>query len=257
VPGPPAFGGSAGRRSRRPVPAPASRSQRGSRGRGAGCQWHEEARLQRQRDETPFKLRVGDDKGVAIEEVSEPANALKPLSLTDRPAEHCGIDEVQLVRFIQRPLEVRPAEACGNVEQGANRRRDRDAIVDGDVTGFERRSAMGNEGGLANVPGPWDRHMNRGAPLLIDLPKGGRAGVTQNGSGATGKDGGHPFRRSRPDRRAHGVDAWAGGVQAPAANAVGDGVARVAEAEKLLVAHLTLLARGEGPDRRPAAGLRP
>jgi len=96
-------------------------------------QWNRQASLPGQREEPPFELLLGQPKGPPVEDVAEPGDAGFPLASIERLTQLWRMDEVVLVRLVDRTLDSPPVEAKRLVDEGLDRSGDRDVVTAGGV----------------------------------------------------------------------------------------------------------------------------
>src|SRR3954469_807844 len=134
------------------------------------------------------------------------------------------MDEVELVRLVDRGFELAALTAAGEVDEGCRRGRDRDAAVARDLEGVapvqHDAAAAAAAAGRRYVDRPWARWQH--------APERGPAGVAQRRALSTAQNGGHEGAELGQLRSPHGVDAPIDAVQPPPLDAMVDGL--VAEA---------------------------
>jgi hypothetical protein len=136
------------------------------------------------------------------------------------------------------------SQDCGDVQERAGGRGDRDAVV--------QRHLVGRHGRLVDAdsrPRPHaasDGHLDQIAPP--DAPPGGRRSVAEHRS-VHRQHGGEPDAVAAEERVADGVHAAVHCVQPPGLEAVADGPTTEAEVDELAAGDDAVLGRGEGRDR--------
>jgi hypothetical protein len=89
----------------------------------------------RDRNKPTFEFRVGEDKGSRIQHAPQRRDAMLPLHLFERRPQCLRIDEVPLVGFVHGRLDLRSAEAGGQIGKRSNGARDRDAATKSPILG--------------------------------------------------------------------------------------------------------------------------
>jgi hypothetical protein len=103
------------------------------------------------------------------------------------------VDQLELFRAVECLLERATFQRRGEVDDGAERGRDRDAAVDGRVRRRERGAAVDADPGPLLAAGLGrDRHVDRARADGPQFPRRCRAGVAENGVCASHEDRGHP-----------------------------------------------------------------
>jgi len=105
-----------------------------------------QAGFAREREEEAFELLLGEAKGAPVKDGAEAGDARLALALLKRLSQFGRMDEVIFVRLVDHPLEAAPVQAQRHVDDGLDRRRDRDALARGGVVpGIERGPAVNPE----------------------------------------------------------------------------------------------------------------
>ncbi len=164
------------------------------------------------------------------------------------------VHEVVFVRLVDRPLEPAPVEAEREVDQGLDRGRDGDAVLDGRVARAKGRAAMNRRPGRS----VWERlgreSSTTARSLGSDAPERRRAGVTEHRPVAAGEHGSHPAAVSVTCWTAHRIHAAVQRWSRPVADPVMDRV-RLNPTSKLIAGHDPVLSAGQIP-RLPAPSAR-
>lgn len=79
--------------------------------------------------EKNLQLGIGEQEDVAIEQGAQPHHARLAAKIAEPRAERLGVDQLTLVCVVHRPLERAPAEHGSEVNQRANRSRNRDSAL--------------------------------------------------------------------------------------------------------------------------------
>src|SRR5262249_44923050 len=157
------------------------------------------------------------------------------------------MDEVVFVRLIDHPLKAAPIQAEGQVDDGPNWSRDRNAMAGGGVGLLEGRTAGGLEAAAATVGKAGWRELDCGASRLAEAPKGSGAGVTDYGAVATGKDCRHPASVLTEGWAADRIDTTPHLVKSSARDPVLDPVWSESEHQQLPPRHHIVLPLHEPP----------
>ena len=128
--------------------------------------------------------------------------------VVERGAERLGVDHVVLVRLVHHPLEAVRRQFGRPVDQGPDRRRDRDAVALGDVTLQQARSVTWP---LSPVARDLQRRrtVTSTGPVALGAnpPKRSGAPVAQHRTLAADENRRHPALLAVRQRPSHGVDA--------------------------------------------------
>ncbi len=102
------------------------------------------------RQEAPLELGLGEGEGVALEQAPERGRAALGPAAGERRAQSLRIDEVEPVRLVDESLELARGQAGGEVQHGADRTGDTDA-VEGREVGLGERAAVEADAGAARA----------------------------------------------------------------------------------------------------------
>jgi hypothetical protein len=154
--------------------------------------WHGKAGSARDWQEAALELGVGEDEGAAVKGLAEGRHASLPAQITEGCPQGLRIDQAARISLPYCPLEAPATQSRCEVNQGANRRGDRDAAVARHVLGTEGSPAVGDDSAAATPHRLWDRDFDYPMPFASDLPELRSAPVTQDGVGAAGEHRCHP-----------------------------------------------------------------
>lgn len=214
-----------------------------------------------EREEAPLELGVREDEGSAVQDPAHGGDARDPRAAVENGTECVRVDQVELVRLIDRCLELTRWQPGAEVDQGSQRRGDGDPVVPGEIFSGKNGPSMDTQAGPAPSSGrDGDFDLAR-LKAAADAPEGGGALVTEPGVGAGEEDRRHPAAVLRQLRSADGVNAAPDslavphGMQPALPEPVLDGSAAEAQIEQLRPSYDPVLSTRELPNASRNRGL--
>jgi hypothetical protein len=117
----------------------------------------------------PLELGISEDEGAPVEQCSEGSHSPLPLALIELRLQLLRIDQVELVRRVDRCLELAWSKVNGDVKQRPDGCRHRNPGAAGRIT-LEKGAAMGDDVALTPDAAFGDRHVEDALPLGADPP---------------------------------------------------------------------------------------
>jgi hypothetical protein len=170
--------------------------------------------------ERPLQLGVGEAEYPAVKEPTQSPDA----GLASHPVECIPqllwVCEVAFVCFVDRRFELPLAELGCNVDQGADRGRDRNAHVHRPIAGRKRTAPMKEDAPRPPVNRHGRRDLDGSRPTSLEPPVLGRGAVADHRFRAACEDRRHQASLMGQIRTAHSEDPTMKPVQAATCNAM-------------------------------------
>jgi hypothetical protein len=166
-----------------------------------------EACGKRQGSEEGLQVRVGESERVPIEHRPQGLHSRHPDVAVERNPERLRVDEIELVRLVDRSLQPEDLQFGGEVDQRLHRMRHRDAEADDHARLRQFRSRVDRDPAASDHAPPPDGDVDPAVLLVADPPELAGTPMTQRGLVAAHEHSGHPAPVWRQLAPSHGIDA--------------------------------------------------
>jgi hypothetical protein len=158
------------------------------------------------------------------------------------------VGELEDLGAVERAVEGVGVERAGEVEDGAGRRGDRDAVEGRDLVAAERRVAVDAQARPRSAAGRRHDHVDPDRVASADVPQRRGSAVEERRAGPAREDRRHPVPARPEDGVADGVDALVDAMQAAGRGPVAHPARREAERLELAARHHAVLPARDSRD---------